>query len=220
MKKNENMQLWRAVEKTDPKYTKEVGFGRKFTSINAQYQIMTATENLGPIGDGWGIENERFELICEGLLGYQARLWYMVGDEKCGYDINSSINTHSKAGKLDDECYKKVSTDALTKGLSKLGFNADIFLGKWDDNKYVSERKEECSEKPVSMDRPHPRNSMKKKMDKIVMDTMLEYIDKGDADVVQRKLPDYTMTKAQASRINEAIISASSEEHPVDKLQE
>ena len=27
------MKLWNAVEKTNPKYTKQVGFGRKFTSI-------------------------------------------------------------------------------------------------------------------------------------------------------------------------------------------
>ena len=33
---------------------------------------------------------------------------------------------------------KKVATDALTKGLSKLGFNADVFMGMFDDNKYVN----------------------------------------------------------------------------------
>jgi hypothetical protein len=151
--KSVNMQLWRAVEKTNPKYTKEVGFGRKFTSINAQYQMRTATEQLGPIGDGWGISNETFTMICEGLIGYQAIFWYKIGEERCEYCINSSINTHSKAGKLDDECYKKVSTDALTKGLSKLGFNADIFLGKWDDNKYVNQVKEDFN---TSKDKPAP----------------------------------------------------------------
>jgi hypothetical protein len=26
----------------------------------------------------------------------------------------------------------------LTKGLSKLGFNADVFMGRFDDNKYVA----------------------------------------------------------------------------------
>jgi len=44
--------------------------------------------------------------------------------------------------KLDDDCVKKVVTDALTKGLSKLGFNADVFLGKYDDNKYVQDLKD------------------------------------------------------------------------------
>ena len=39
--------------------------------------------------------------------------------------------------RVDDDCIKKVATDALTKGLSKLGFNADVFMGRFDDNKYV-----------------------------------------------------------------------------------
>lgn len=39
--------------------------------------------------------------------------------------------------KLDDDCIKKVQTDAITKGLSRLGFNADVFMGRFDGNKYV-----------------------------------------------------------------------------------
>ncbi len=205
MENNSKMWLWGAVEKTNPKYTKQVGFGRKFTSINAQYQIKTATEQFGSIGYGWGVENERFEMVCDGLLGYQAKLWYKVGDAVCSYDINSSIATHSKAGKLDDECYKKVSTDALTKGLSKLGFNADIFLGLWDDNRYVAQMEKEHAEKPVSMERPHPRNHFKKKMDKSVMDAMLQYIQAGDEDIVLQKMVDYNMTDADRDVLNNAI---------------
>ena len=174
--KSVNMQLWNAVEKTDPKYTKEVGFGRKFTSINAQYQIMTATEQFGSIGDGWGVTSEKFEMVCEGLLGYQAIFWYMLGDERAQFDLNSSIKTHTNAG-------------------------------KWDDNRYVNQVKEDYNKKP-SMEVTHPKNSFKKKMDKIVLDTMLEFIDDGKADMVQKKLPDYTMTKAQATKINDAIIQA------------
>ena len=34
---------------------------------------------------------------------------------------------------------KKATTDALTKLLSRLGFNADVFLGLYDDNKYVEQ---------------------------------------------------------------------------------
>jgi len=36
---------------------------------------------------------------------------------------------------------KKATTDGITKCLSMLGFNADVFLGKFDDNKYVQELK-------------------------------------------------------------------------------
>mgnify|MGYP003152201230 CR=1 FL=1 len=203
--KDNKMWLWKAVERTNPKYTKQVGFGRKFTSINAQSQIMTATEQLGSMGYGWGVENERFEMVCDGLLGYQAKLWYKIGDTICSYDINSSINTHNKSGKLDDECYKKVSTDALTKGLSKLGFNADIFLGLWDDNRYVAQMEKEHAEKPVSMDRPHPRNAFKKKMEKGVIEAMLEYIENGDKAIVLQKMVDYNMTEEEKTILNNAI---------------
>ena len=48
----DNMKLWNAVEKTKPKYPKQVGFGRKFTTVNAQYQVSCATEQFGAFGKG------------------------------------------------------------------------------------------------------------------------------------------------------------------------
>ena len=71
------MTIWNNVSKTNPKYTKQVGFGRKFTSINAQYQIMVATEQFGAFGKGWGVKHEAFHMVCEGLLGYQATLFWV-----------------------------------------------------------------------------------------------------------------------------------------------
>ena len=53
------------------------------------------------------------------------------------FPIASSIKT-MMGKRVDDDCIKKVQTDALTKGLSKLGFNADVFMGRFDDNKYVA----------------------------------------------------------------------------------
>jgi hypothetical protein len=41
--------------------------------------------------------------------------------------------------KIDTEARKKVVTNALTKGLSMLGFNADIFMGLFDDIHYVEQ---------------------------------------------------------------------------------
>ena len=156
---NKNLKLWNSVEKTDPKYTKEVNFGRKFTSINAHYQVKCMTEAFGQKGKGWGIKGEHFHMLVDGLLGYQAVMWYVQDDKHFEFDINSSIATHNRSGKLDDECYKKVTTDALTKGLSHLGFNADIFLGMWDDNRYVSQMKQEFSKKEETPKIPLKVNS-------------------------------------------------------------
>ena len=194
----DNMKIWKSVEKTNPKYTKAVNFGRKFTSINAQYQLMCATEQFGACGDGWGVADERFYMVTDGLLGYQAIFWWRGEDQQVKkFTINSSIATHNKSGKLDDDCFKKVSTDALTKGLSKLGFSADVFLGMWDDNKYVAQVKEEFSEKK--------KPSAKKKMTKEVMDAMMKAIEDGKSDVVKGRMSSYTMTKAQQDKLTKAL---------------
>jgi hypothetical protein len=144
---DKNMNIWDQVQKSDPASIKEVSFGRKFNAINAQHQVKKATEMFGPIGKGWGVANEEFTPIAPGLILYQADFWWKEDDDTNQFGISASIATHSNAGKLDDECVKKVATDALTKGLSKLGFNADIFLGMWDDNKYVNTVKAEVAQK-------------------------------------------------------------------------
>jgi hypothetical protein len=40
---------------------------------------------------------------------------------------------------VDEDAPKKSLTDAITKAASHLGIAANIFLGRWDDNKYVAE---------------------------------------------------------------------------------
>jgi len=192
------MKLWKSVEKTNPKYTKQVGFGRKFTSVQAQYQIMCATEQFGPMGKGWGIKSEFFNPVIEGMIGYTAIFWWKEGEDIHTFDINSSIATHNKSGKLDDECFKKVSTDAMTKGLSKLGFNADVFLGQWDDNRYVAQMKKEFSQQEV-------KKTTKTKMTAEIFNLMQEAISKGKGDKVKERMPDYVMTKVQKDKLTKSL---------------
>ena len=140
MAKKDNMKLWQSVETTDPKYTTRVNQRGGFTAIGAQYQLRTATETFGPIGYGWGVRDEKIERWEDvGLAVYTAILWYVregIADEH-EVPIHSSIKYQSN-GRVDDDFFKKVATDALTKGFSKIGFNADVFMGKFDDNKYVN----------------------------------------------------------------------------------
>ena len=144
MAKQDNMELWNSVEVTDPKYTKKVNQRGGFTAIGAQYQLMRATETFGPMGLGWGVEDENIERWEDvGLAVYTANLWWSHtnGAHKRTIPLHSAIKYHTN-GRVDDDFFKKVATDALTKGLSKLGFNADVFMGKFDDNKYVNKLKE------------------------------------------------------------------------------
>jgi hypothetical protein len=141
----QNTKLWDSVCETDPSITTKVNQRGGFTAIAAQSQLRTATEVFGAFGTGWGVSDERIERWEDvGLAVYQATLWYTVevnsdlhADEKKEVPIHSSIRYHT-GSRVDDDFFKKVATDALTKGLSKLGFNADVFLGKFDDNKYVN----------------------------------------------------------------------------------
>ena len=85
------------------------------------------------------------------LGSYNASFWYTSESNVCKFPITSNIKvaftTSTGKYKVDDEWMKKASTDALTKGLSMLGFNADIFLGLFDDNKYVNQMNQEFAPK-------------------------------------------------------------------------
>ena len=134
MDDKQKLILWNEVCTTDKKYTKPVKFGeggREFTAINAQHQLHNATKQFGPYGIGFGVRNETFNII-DGIVLYQADFWYKIENKKEG-----EFPIHSSTRRIDEDFAKKIATDALTKGLSKLGFNADIFLGEYDDNKYV-----------------------------------------------------------------------------------
>jgi hypothetical protein len=109
---------------------------------------------FGPFGIGWGVGEERFEfkeLRDTTLLLYTAKMFFEWDSRIGSINIASSIKAaYPKADGsrfiVDDECMKKAQTDALTKGLSFLGFNADVFLGKFDDNKYVESVKKEFTQ--------------------------------------------------------------------------
>lgn len=132
------------VNVTDKKYTKDSGYGtHRYTSINAQYQNRLATKYLGLYGDGWGVRNLVFEIIHDALqkpilLTLDAEFFYILGEknERC-FPISSEINFYDSKNKLNKDLRKKLLTDVTTKALSKIGFNADIFLGMYDDQKYL-----------------------------------------------------------------------------------
>lgn len=137
----DNMRIWRAVEKTDPAHTKKVNQRGGFTAISAHYQVMRATETFGPIGIGWGYIDGA-PIFEDGLVIVPVTIWH--GDRANTFGpLYGSAEMRDSRGKLDSDAPKKASTDGLTKGLSQLGFNADVFLGKFDDNKYVAQMTQE-----------------------------------------------------------------------------
>lgn len=148
----DNLKLWDKVEKTDPGKTKKVDFGgNKYTAIDPYYRIKNATKELGMYGEKWGfrdVEIKELKLNDENWMAvFKGVFFYEFENKKGEFPISSSSKlaymTNGGKGylKVDDDYAKKIYTDALTKALSYLGFNADIFMGKFEDEKYVAEMK-------------------------------------------------------------------------------
>lgn len=145
-----NLDLWDKVQKTDPAFTKKASKGQyNFTSISPVYQFKNATEQFGIQGIGWGVKigSEIFTETTYGdttvILTYDAVLFFNYNGERGEIPIHAGEKlayvTNGGKGylKIDEEIRKKVVTNAKTKGLSELGFNADIFMGQYEDMDYV-----------------------------------------------------------------------------------
>jgi len=139
---NPNMSIWDQVCKTDPKATKRVSQRGGFTAIDAHAQIQRATEIFGPVGQGWGWELSA-EYPPNDTVAVKVSLWFVAanGERHTGPIHFGGCNLKSSNGKADNDALKKAATDGITKCLSYWGFNADVFLGKFDDNKYVEAQK-------------------------------------------------------------------------------
>ena len=163
--KKDNMELWNSVCETDPALTKEYGDKHKMTTVDAQSQIKTATQLWGPMGQEWGVKDERYEILGAYCI-YTATLFYPTGSLPIHADIEIIFSSGEKQkGRYNSDFVKKVATDALTKGLSRLGFNSDIFEGKFDDNKYIAEQRAKHAQKDKGTTKPPPVTEVKKKED-------------------------------------------------------
>lgn len=148
----DNLALWHQVEKTPTDQTKEItGKSYKGTSPKPYYLVQKATETFGPIGIGWGftIEDERIE---EGAGGERmsiarVKVWFKWNGERGEVEHigGTSFSGVRSSGKpfTDEDAPKKSVTDALVKALSMIGFAGDIFMGRYDDSKYVADLKSE-----------------------------------------------------------------------------
>lgn len=143
----DTMELWYRRCETNPGYTRRAsksstGKGYLFTEIDPQYQLMCATDEWGPYGSAWGLRNLKWGSIGDGVpvsITLDCEFFYPGGS----FEISNDM-----AFKPHDECRKKLLTNTRSKSLSLLGFNADVFMGRFEDSAYVAEmkRKQEAEE--------------------------------------------------------------------------
>jgi hypothetical protein len=138
------LEFWNTVCVTDPDITKKVEQKGGFTAIDAQIQIKNATALWGPYGGAWGVKDCRYDYVGYSDDGpievfLEAVFYSPLGEMELSTDI---------AWRKGGDSRKKLLTDLTTKALSKLGFNSDVFEGKFDDNKYVAEMKKKHGQPP------------------------------------------------------------------------
>jgi hypothetical protein len=154
----DNLSIWNALGKTDPGATK--GFSRsggfKGTAVKPIWVQRRLTEQFGPAGIGWGVNEPRFELVhsqegevlvyCTVSAWHGSRenvLWGVGGDKAVTKNKNGIVH--------DDEAFKKAFTDAVGNAFKSLGVAADIHMGLFDDDKYVASMEREFAEKPATV---------------------------------------------------------------------
>ncbi len=137
-----NLELWDRFADIDPAFTKPItGKSYRGTSPNPQYVIRCMTEMFGPVGHGFGWEvlQEGFMPLGDEILHWcRIRFWHGNRDSYFESYGQTKALMKTKNGLMSDEdAPKKSLTDAIVKAASHIGIAANIFLGRWDDQKYV-----------------------------------------------------------------------------------
>lgn len=159
-----NLDLWNKYADIDPAFTKKItGKDYSGTSPNPQYVVRCLTEMFGPVGKGfgWVVLAENFEPLGDTHLHWcRIRFWWRDDQgehsvEEYGQTKAAYVTSQGKH-RVDEDAPKKSLTDAIIKGASHLGIAANIFLGRWDDQKYVAQVNEEYRSAEATVPRELP----------------------------------------------------------------
>lgn len=130
------MEIWDEV--TDPSWQKKTNNGRyTFTTIDPHHQLRRATELWGPYGEKWGIRNcnwTLWEAEPSASVLLEADFFYPSFEDGSEVSFEYAIDMKYIPG--FDVC-KRAMTSFRSKCLSQLGFNADVYEGKFDDPSYI-----------------------------------------------------------------------------------
>lgn len=157
----DNLKLWDALSKTDPRHTKSFKRAGGFsgTAIKPIWIIQRLTSQFGPVGEGWGMREPSFQVVPgnngEVLVYCTVECWHTNPDNVLYGVGGDKVVTYIKANdqykrperwENDDEAFKKAFTDAVGNAFKFLGVGADVHMGQFDDSKYVQEVAQEFAQ--------------------------------------------------------------------------
>lgn len=145
------LRNWVELCRTDPRHTKAFRRAGGFagTSTRPIWNYMLLTEHFGPHGIGWGTREPKYQIVPaddEILVYCTLECWYIdphtqeratiygVGGDKARV---REYRDNRQVVRADDEAFKKAFTDALGNAFTRVGLNADVHMGLFEDSKYV-----------------------------------------------------------------------------------
>lgn len=141
MAANTKMQIYDKVRSVPDEAKKAFNNGRfSGTDINPMWRIKTLTEQFGPAGLGWYVDNvqERCEQHGDVTMAIvNLELYFKVGDGWSKPIYGTGGNVLMRKGTVSDEGYKMAYTDALSVACKALGIGADVYFEK-DTTKYTA----------------------------------------------------------------------------------
>lgn len=140
-----NMDIYNLLKSVPTEAKKTISAGRLkgMTDIKPMWRIEKLTEVFGPCGKGWktniknkeiidGVNGEKIAIVDIDLyVKYEGESEWSEPIEGTG---GSKFISREKNGLyVDDECFKKAYTDAISVACKSLGMGADVY---WGDSKY------------------------------------------------------------------------------------
>jgi hypothetical protein len=144
--------IWDSLGKTDPAHTKPFNRsgGFKGTALKPIWIMKRLTEQFGAAGEGWGVNEPSFQVVPadgEILVYCTVSAWHGTRDNLLWGVGGDKVQAKRQSGSFcDDEAFKKAFTDAINNAFKSLGVGADIHMGMFEDDKYVTATKAEFAE--------------------------------------------------------------------------
>ena len=161
-----NMELYDRLKSVPEEAKKTIGGGRLkgFTDINPMWRIKMLTQEFGPCGFGWYIDEvERWTESGAGCIGafVKIHLYVNKGGEWCkpivGIGGSQLVAMEKNGPVFSDEAYKMAYTDAISVACKALGMAADVYFdkdGKAKDNRTKYDVQSDNWQQPEKFPKP------------------------------------------------------------------
>ena len=163
-----NMELYDRLKAVPDEAKKTIGGGRLkgFTDINPMWRIKRLTEEFGPCGFGWYIEEvEKWIEAGAGSVGAFVKIHLFVrnGEEWSrpivGIGGSQLVSVEKNGPVFSDEAYKMAYTDAISVACKALGMAADVYFEKdvkVKDNRTKYDAQADNWQQPEKFPKPAP----------------------------------------------------------------